>query len=305
MRTLLIILTFLTAKATVAQTTVDLLWDKANDLYCKKQFDSSIFYYQQITREQYPKNWQAFINDKIADCYLGLSDTTNAEKYYLQCLSIDKRLDSVGFSQTRTCKSLSSIYYHRKQFRQALTYLDYTKTKYKPLRMLCQGTHGAYEQRLEFAYKKSLCYYGLDKKDSALIQLAPLIFRPTWDVYLDSLEFEEMSQYFVKTVFEVYGCAKARTDLQKAINGLIYIPNYDTSYNMISLSVDCFISFAKTRVYLDGGGGYQVDKKGDIPSFFSKDTLLKEFTDSPAYKYIMGDIDYPVTGDNRFNQSSP
>jgi tetratricopeptide (TPR) repeat protein len=285
----------LTANAAVGQSSLDKLWDKAFDFYLnKKQFDSSLFYYQQIS-QQFPNTRPTYISNQIADCYLELGDTTNAEKFYLQCLSIDRHQDSLGFSQTGSCFSLSNIYYNRKQFREALSYLDYTKTKYRPLRMLCQGTHGGYEGKLTFAYRKSLCYYGLNKKDSAISELAPLIFRPRWDVYLDSLEFEEMTRYFVNTVFEVFGVTKARNDMQKAITNLTYKPSYEDSYNMIMLSVDCSITFAKTKINLDSGGGYQVDKKGEIPEFFSKETLLKEFTDSPAYRYIMTDEGQPTT----------
>lgn len=156
--------------------------------------------------------------------------------------------------------------------------------------------HGGYEQRLTFAYKKSLCYYGLNQKDSAIGELAPLIFRPRYDVYIDSMDFEAMTQYFVNTVFEVYGIAKSRMELKDAIEKLIYKPSYEDSYNMIMFSVDCYITFAKTKIYLDYGGGYQVEKKGDIPAFFSKKALLKEFTDSPAYNYIMTCEGQPATG---------
>jgi hypothetical protein len=162
--------------------------------------------------------------------------------------------------------------------------------------MLCQGTHGGYEQRLTFAYRKSLCYYGLNKKDSAISELVPLIFRPRYDVYIDSLDFEAMTQYFVNTVFEVFGITQSQNELKKAIKNLVYKPSYEDSYNMIMFSVDCYITFAETKINLEYGGGYQVDKKGEIPEFLSKKALLKEFTDSPAHNYIMTGKGQPATG---------
>jgi tetratricopeptide (TPR) repeat protein len=295
MKVFISILTILTANSAFGQASFDRLLDKAFDFYFNgKQFDSSLFYYQEINR-RFPDTRPAYINKQIADCYLGLGDTANAKMFYLKCLSIDRYQDSLGFSQTGASASLSAIYYNRQQFKEALTYLDYTKTIYRPLRWLCQGMHGGYEGRLSFAYKKSLCYYGLSEKDSAINELAPLIFRPTEDVYLDSLEFEEMSRYFVNTVFEVLGVTRARNELQKAIKNLTYKPGYEDSYNMIMFSVDCFITFANTKIKLGSGGSYQVDKKGEIPEFFSKETLLKEFTDSPAYRYIMTDECQPTT----------
>lgn len=296
MRVFVTILTFFTANAALGQSSLDKLWDKAFDFYLnKKQFDSSLFYYQQIS-QQFPDTRPTYIYNQIADCYLELHDTTNAELFYLKCLSVNKSDDSLGLSQTGSCFSLSKIYYNRKQFREALTCLDYTKTKYRPRIMLCQGTHGGYEQRLTFAYRKSLCYYGLNKKDSAISELAPLIFRPRNDVYIDSLDFEAMTQYFVNTVFEVYGVTQTQNELKRAIKNLSYKPSYEDSYNMIMFSVDCYITFAKTKINLDNGGGYQVDKKGEVPEFFSKKTLLKEFTDSPAYLYIMTGKGQPTTG---------
>jgi hypothetical protein len=278
------------------QTADDKLSDKAFDFFLKNKYDSALYYYK-IFSQDFPEKHPLYISNQIADCYLELADTANAEKYYLKCLSIDKGLlDSVvGVSQLHACFSLSNIYLNRKQFRKALTYLDFTKSKYKPLRMLCQGTHGGYEAKLEFAYSKALCYYGLNKKDSAIKELGPLIFRPRWDVYLDSLEFEEMTRFYVNTIFEVYGTVQPKDKLQYALKNLTYVGNYDQTTSTIMYSVDCFISFAGTKINLDTGGGYGVDKVGDIPDAFSKENLLKEFTDSPAYQYIMSCKFVPVS----------
>lgn len=295
MKVLITILAILTVGTAFAQSSLAQLSDKAFDFFLNKnKVDSALFYYQQISR-QFPATRSTYITNQIADCYMELRDTANAEKFYLQCLSIDRRQDSLGFSQTSSCYALSNIYYDRRQFRQALNYLNYTQTEYRPLRRLCQGTHGGYEGRLTFAYRKSLCYYGLGQKDSAISVLAPLIFRPRWDVYLDSLEFEEMSRYFVNTVAQVCGLTNAIIELQNAINNLTYNPSYEDSYNMIMFSVDCFITFGNTKINLDSGGGYQVDRRGEIPEFFSKETLVKEFTDSPAYQYIMNHQELPIT----------
>lgn len=287
----------MTANFTFAQSSPSHLWNKAFDFYLnKKQFDSSLFYYRQLN-QQFPNVSPTYINNQIASCYLKSGDITTAESFYLRCLSLDRNLDSLGSFQTTACYALSNIYYNRKQFRDALTFLDYTKTKYRPLRRVCQGLHGGYESRLTFAYRKSQCYYGLNMKDSAISQLAPVIFRPREDVYLDSLLYEEMTQYFVNTVIEVYGRINARTELQKAINSVIYNPTYDDNRKIIMFSVDCFITFANTKINLDPGGACQVYKKGEVPSYFSKDTLVKEFMDSPAYNYIICNEGQPTTGD--------
>ncbi|NII27721.1 hypothetical protein HB364_21745 [Pseudoflavitalea sp. X16] len=289
MKILTTIFLLLAANATWAQHTYEELSDKAFDFYLhKNKFDSALFYYRQID-QLFPDERPVYTNGQIATCYLKLGDTSKAEKYYLRCLSFDKSLDSVGLSQTRASFALFDIYYARQQFRQALTYLEYTKTKFKPLRPLCQGTHGGYEQKLTFAYKKSLCLYGLGEKDSAISALAPYIFRPVWDVYLDSVEYETMSRYFVNTVFELYGKTKAKAHLQDALNQLVYKTHYDEQSGMIFFAADCSIRFLNTTISLYPGGGCQVDKKGDIPEYYSKETLLKEFVDSPAYQYIMTD----------------
>jgi len=294
MRVLLIILSFAGANISFGQQSLDQLRDKAFDFYLyQKKFDSSLFYYQLICHE-FPNKVSAYIANQIADCYLGLGDTANAEKYYLQCLSFYKNLDSLGFSQVHSCEALSNICYNRKQFREALLYLEYTKTKYRPLRFFCLGGTG-YGRRLEFAYKKSLCYYGLGNKDSVISEMAPLIFRPYDNIYLDSLQFEEISRFFVKTVFEVYGASQARDDLQRAIGHIVYKPNYDTSSSWIMFSVDCSIVFAKTKIELDDIGAMQVKKMGEIPEFFTREKLLKEFMESPAYRYIMAGNGWPLS----------
>lgn len=298
MRFFFIILTFLIANFTFGQNSLDQLWCKAFDFYLnKKQFDSSLFYYQEINR-QFPNISPTYINNQIANCYLKSGDTTNAELFYLRCLSLDRSLDSLSYFQFQTtaCYALSSIYYNRKQFRDALTFLDYTKKIYRPLRRECQGLHGGYEGRLTFAYSKSQCYYGLNMKDSAISELAPVIFRPGRDVYLDSLLYEEMTQYFVSTVIEVLGTKNARTELQRAINNIIYKPTYDYSQKIIMCSVDCFIIFAKTKINLDPGAACQVYRNGEVPGFLLKNTLLKEFMDSPAYNYIICKEGQPTNG---------
>jgi tetratricopeptide (TPR) repeat protein len=291
MKLIAIIIFLLSAELTFAQTSFDQLLDKAHGFnFNTNQFDSALYYYRQVSRI-FPDRKSSYISYRIAESYLSLRDTGNAEKYFLNCLSFDKRLDSMSFVHQQSALSLSKIYFDRKDYRSALTCLEYSKTKYRPLKMMCEGLHGGYEASLDFAYMKSLCYYGLHKKDSAVAALAPLIFRPRWDVYLDSLEFELMTRFFVNTVFEVYGVTEARLKLQNALSRIIYKPVYhiEKTEHSIWLSLDCSITFAKTKINLEYGGGYGVTKKGEIPEFLSKQNLLKEFTDSPAYRYIMGD----------------
>lgn len=255
MKILATIFIILATNATWAQHTYEEMSDKAFDFYLhKKKFDSSLLYYQQIDR-LFPDERPIYTNNQIATSYLKLGDTSNAEKYYLRCLSFDKHLDSIGLSQKQACLDLSGIYYTQQRFRQALTYLEYTKTEYSPLLVMCQGTHGGYEQKLTFAYKKSLCLYGLGEKDSAISTLAPFIFRPVWDVYLDSVEYETMSRYFVNTVFELYGKTKAKVHLQDALNKLVYKTHYDEQSGMIFFAADCSIRFLNTTISLYPGGG--------------------------------------------------
>ena len=56
---------------------------------------------------------------------------------------------------------------------------------------------------------------------------------------------------------------------------------------MIIFQVNFNIIFAKTKINVDNGGGYQIDNKREIPECFSTKVLLKECTNSPAYNYII------------------
>lgn len=297
MRIVFIITGFLLTYTCSSQSIVDQLSNRS--VLFNLHPDSALSYFLESNR-QFPGIRPVYTNYMIALCYSRIGDMDNAEKFYLQCLSLEETPETYGNMKNEASSWLSVFYFERMQFRKALDYLEFTTTTYKPKRRECAGLFGGYRGALEFAYTKSLCYYGLGEKDSAISVLAPLIFRPKHDIYFDSLKFENIIWFFVNTVTEVYGAEKAKHDLQQALKKLVYRPAYREYVSMGSsvvtiCSVDCSINFAKTKINLAYGGGSQVMKKGDIPEYYSKEELIKIFTGSPAYQYLMTCDNGPVT----------
>src|SRR5437868_2069778 len=108
-----------------------------------------------------------------------------------------------------------------------------------------------------------------------------------------------MTRLYENAVFDVYGRDNAKTQLVDAIKNIRYEPKYRHQDGRIYIEVDCSISYANTAIDLYHSGPDEVDKEGDIPEYDTKRDLLKELTDSPAYKFIMYDCDV-IAAPNKF-----
>ncbi len=288
---LLLALNSFSQKVIIQETTFDSLWHKACDfLYVKKQADSALLYYKQIT-QQFPSNNDASTFNVIGDCYIALQDTANAKLFYSKCLAIDRNISANGIAQQEACLSLADIYYNGKQYNKALTYFNSAHTIYKPLIGICSGGADG-QKKLMFAYKKAYCYYGINKKHSAINQLAPLIVSMANDVFVDTASYKEVVHFFASTIVEMYGVNKAKRKLNSAIKNINYTTNYEESFGAIMCMVTCYIPFGKTKINIHTSGGVQVSSKGEIPPNSSKQILVEKIRNSYLYKCVMHNETY-------------
>lgn len=284
------ILAILSFKVASSQVTPQSFLAKAYDYtYKENKIDSAIQCYQDV-RRIFPEYRKAYILYQIANCLLKIGDTAQAESKYLESMQVDIKKDSLdfGFGQSYSCARLAEIYYNQKKYRKAIVYMDYTQKEFKPLSTLCQGGYGQ-TNRLEFQYKKAVCYYGLNKKDSSIINLASYIFRPIDYYYLDSLEYNTISHFFSSALFEFYGKCEAKAGLIEALNNMYYslTLNEEPGRMFRWLDVDCSINYFGIKINLDNRASYGLTQNDPIPGYLSKDFLYKEFTKSPTYKTIM------------------
>ncbi len=213
-----------------------------------------------------------------------------AEFNYLKSMQVDIKKDSLefGFGQSYSCAKLAELYYSQKKYSKALTYMDYTKKEFKPFRTLCYSGYGQ-TNRLGFQYKKAVCYYGLNKKDSSIISLAPYVFRTADYYYLDSSEYNSMTNFFISTVFEMYGKCEVKTQMINALNKIEYLQTIKDEPGSMFKFVDlhCSINFLGIKINLDDGSTSGFTKDEPIPDYLSKHFLLEQFIASPSYKAII------------------
>lgn len=289
MKFFLTILSVLIFNAANTQITPELLFSKANDFQYKEQKADSVLKYYQEIRQSFPHYSETYILYLIAKSYLEIGDTSQAENYFLKSMQIDNKSDSLdfGLGKHSSCLELAELYYKQKKYRKALSYFDSTKKEHKRLKTLCQGGYGPTSQ-LIFQYKKAVCYYGINIKDSAIISLAPYIFEPPDYDYIDSLEYDTISKFFVSTVFELYGKKNAKKRMNKAIKNIIYMQAIQEEPGSMFkwLNVDCSISYLGTKISLVDSGQFGLTKSDSFPNYLTKEFLLQEFTESPSYKMI-------------------
>jgi tetratricopeptide (TPR) repeat protein len=277
-----------------SQTTFDSLWHKAyNFLFIKKQADSALLHYQQIV-QQFPNNKQAHTYLLMGNCYLALHDTTNAQLYYTKCLDIANYKPTGSMVEQDACFSLADIYCHNKDYKKALTYINNATTIYKPLVALCtMGTNG--QEVLMRAYKKARCYNGINQKDSALIQLAPIIATMANDVFIDTLAYKSIVHFFANTIIEIHGMQQTKRNLNYAVKKTNYKTSYTEILGTIMCTTTCYITLSNIKINICDRRDDQVSKRGEIPSNYSKKILLDNFKKSYLYKCLNTSSTLPNT----------
>lgn len=263
----------------------DTLANKAFDFYFKKKLIDSALKYYQLIYQNNPGYRKTMVLYEIGDCLEQMGRPQEAENYYIKCLEIDASKDTLdwGFSQNLACEKLADLYYYQNKYREALTYFGYTKTIYKPKRKFCLGGCG-HMFELDYIYKIAICYCGLNKKDSAVVVLAPFVFRPM-DYYgcMDSLRYDSICKYFVSAIFELYGKQYVKNKLTEALSDIFYKQTLKDGM----VGTYSFITFFNIKIRLDDGGFNGLEKDQDIPGRFSKNALLADFCGSTTFKLIM------------------
>jgi hypothetical protein len=297
MKPFIILVAVLYSPCSFSQDGFDSLRSIAYNYYVNEHKpDSAVYWYLQLA-EKYPDRNKAIVQNAIGNCYLKMGLDSIAENHYLFCLSAKRSKEPASNAQTNASLSLSEMYYRKGLYRKSLTFLEYTKTIYMPMKRLCRSGGGGHLQDMAFAHKKSVCYYGMNMKDSAVAVLTPYMFWPTRDVLMDSVAYDMISRYFVFALFDLLGKDEARVKLQEAVRNRVYTLKYKVygTDTTIFASAECYVIYAGAKIFLDPGYGIQVLQRDEIPENLAETKLLNEFMESPAYQYITkpGFIEYP------------
>lgn len=273
-----------------SQSSPSALLDSAADLmYKENRIDLALEQYEQLGR-LYPDHKPAFVWYQTGNCFLRMGDTAQAISNYLRAAHVTAKDDMLehGFAQTYAIAKLADIFYSQKRFREALLYMELTKRELKPGKKVMTGSMEP-TQQLEFEYRKAVCYYGLDKKDSVVICMAPFIFRPYDFYYLDSLEYNGMVDFFISALFEQYNKQEIRQSITEALGNITFTRKMEDEPGKIFkwITDDCRISFLNITINLDDGLAHAVEKREPVPLNMSKEMYVKDFIASPAYRIIM------------------
>ena len=213
-------------------------------------------------------------------------DSLEAQVLLLRCVDVEKKNDSITYSENAACWELYTIFYAQKKYREALNYLNYPVGKVKKFRTGCSGGFGDFG-KLQFAYKQSLCYYNLNNKDTAVSILLPIIY--SVGGMSDFSSFNSISNFFVSTLYELYGRCETRQLFDNAIQTIAYKQNIDEKIlapKFTRVEIDYSFYFLNCKVNLNNGTAYLFTKDKTIPPFLDKERLWESFLKNPAYKLL-------------------
>ncbi|MFL5742793.1 MAG: tetratricopeptide repeat protein [Flavisolibacter sp.] len=274
---------------------LDLNW-KASDFFDESRIDSALYYFTQLKDFSHTGkaifSTEAYCNNKIAACYLVFGDTDKAEKLFWENISRDSVLyhDRNADDIFDTYFYLAKIRYVRGQYRSALECLNRATARLSKSRehnrldnvqpSVFNWVYGKSE--LKAAFGRAQCYQQLDKKDSLLLELSPL---------MAVTEEPRFVQLFIKTAFEFYGKKRVKAELLNGLEHSYYMPrfSYDGLYNeCFFVNAESYVPFFNTKILFPvPEHGVEVKYAGDIPKDCQKETLIKNFKNTAAYVLIV------------------
>lgn len=290
MKYLLAILALLHFSFSHSQKNAETLIDKANEYsYAKDKHTEALKSYRKLQR-RFPQYRTGYVLYKTGDILLKLGDTSKAEYYFLESMKIDFKHDSIdfGYGQSMSSRSVADLYFIQNKYKEAIQYLNLSREEFKIQKVYCSAGTRVSED-LYFYFKKAICYNGLNKKDSAIITLAPFVFRPKNYYDVDTANYRSMYIYLVSDLFTYYGKSESKKELENALNNISYTVSYKEYPDSKTkwASAKCYISFFGIKITLDSNSAVGLGIDQQTPYMISKEYFLREFTKSEAYKMIM------------------
>lgn len=270
----------------VGQAPADRLADTAFEYYLIKKFDSALYYYQKANL--FSSNRRPYFNTQIGKCYKSIGKVALAKASFLEAIkdsSTDKR---IYYAERAACHELMDICMAEGNYSQALAYLKLAERKFPHFRV-CGA--GEFERKVTLTYKFAQCYEKLNQLDSAIKYMSPYVFAKTEDLTLDSLDYINMIEYYYTILKQQYSECELKSALDDALQRAYYKKTFDSeSYRSDpkykNYLVDCHIEFLGIRITLESSG-YEANSWGGEPVLvYTKDYLLKHFTETPLYKMI-------------------
>jgi hypothetical protein len=185
---------------------------------------------------------------------------------------------------------LALIYISDGQFRKALDlFVLFESTKYKVMRQ-----HNTFQHAGNFtlANKRSLCYQGLGKIDSAIYELSPyMFFKHTYfEGFYDSLSYDTIIKNYLSLLRSRYSAIELQSELNRAEKNFYFHDSSDNKPDRLETTLHkiiCGFPFLEYQIkYLDNGLYVDEQKKMPYPANFNRDYQFKYFKKTPLYAMI-------------------
>ncbi len=270
----------------VGQATANRLADTAFEYYLINKFDSALYYYQKV--DVISSDRRPYLNAQIGKCYKGIGKIALAKASFLEAIKDSFTVKRTYFGQRSACHVLVDIFMAEGNYSKALDYLKLAERKFPHYR-ICGA--GEFERKVTLTYKFAQCYEKLNQLDSAIKYMSPYVFAKTEDVTLDSLDYINTIEYYYTILKQKYSECELKSSLDAAVQKAYYKKTFDfESYRSDpkykNYVVECYIEFLGNRITLENSG-YEANSWGGEPVLvFTKDYLLKYFTETPLYKKI-------------------
>jgi tetratricopeptide (TPR) repeat protein len=288
MRPFLIILIIFYKTLAFGQDGAEKVSDKAFTYYLyDKDIDSALYYYKSL-QQTFPNFRPSYINNVIGSCYLKKGDKDLAKSYLLLSL---KRPDSLDIFPERTCIYIGDMFLEAKDYISALAYYDSSTSYYrtKPLRM---SRHSFKEGNIQTIYKKAICFYNLNRLDTAINIMTPRIFMNFEDYIIDSSEAVNIVDFYITLLKKKYPVKLIKNEFKTAMKGLNYKKENDSSRLHLnpewkSITIDCYFNFfgKKVDIFRYGGVGVK-DFSEETPIGWRKKDILKDLHKTLAYQKL-------------------
>ena len=259
----------------------------------KNQPDSALKYYL-ILEKSFTKFQEMETLFEIGSCYLELDKDKNAEYYFLKCLEIEKKLDRSGYIQSWSCEKLSDIYLKMGEYRKALIFDNYIKTKYKPIRHECFSSF-INPIKLKKAYQKSFCYEKLNLVDSAIINLAPYIFVPELEFGFNEFErnnmYSKQSEFYIKLLERKYCKEEILIEFKEGVKNLFFeqVIKIDSIKKTKSIATNSYFKLFNIKTYLSGNSTTYIKMDQETPNYLKKEYFIKNIESSLIAKLILNE----------------
>ena len=215
-------------------------------------------------------------------------DSLQAQVLFLRCVNIKNYSDSITYPEKRSSEELYHIFYSQKKYSEALAYLKYTENKKKKYKDICHFGAAPMDS-LKFIYKKALCYYHLDKKDTVISILLPKVFIDPdhLNYYFDSLEIESISKFLVSTMFELYGKYETKELFLNALRKISYSKKVATQDGHTFIELSYSLNFLNSKMSFFGYSDYSPEADKKISDGVSVDKIWSDLTRIPIYRLIL------------------